>query len=374
MKIGIVCYPTYGGSGVMATELGMGLAKKGHKIHFITYAQPTRLDFLSENLFYHEVSVKDYPLFEHPPYEIALAARMVDVVEYEKLDLLHVHYAIPHASAGLLAKQILATKGISIPIVTTLHGTDITLVGKEATYASVVTYAINQSDVVTAVSNSLRSDTYLLFNIQKKIKVIPNFVDIEKFKKQHKDHFKRAICPNGERLMVHISNFRKVKRVQDVISVFCKVNKHMPVKLLLVGDGPERSEMEKITREACSIQDVRFLGKMSNVEEILSVCDLFIMTSEKESFGLAALEAMACQVPLISTNVGGLLELNQNGVTGYTCNVGDIEDMVQKTLHVLHKDNLSKFKAAAYKKALLFELSEIMPMYEKAYEAACTNL
>ena len=374
MKIGIVCYPTYGGSGVMATELGMGLAKKGHKIHFITYAQPTRLDFLSENLFYHEVSVKDYPLFEHPPYEIALAARMVDVVEYEKLDLLHVHYAIPHASAGLLAKQILATKGISIPIVTTLHGTDITLVGKEATYASVVTYAINQSDVVTAVSNSLRSDTYLLFNIQKKIKVIPNFVDIEKFKKQHKDHFKRAICPNGERLMVHISNFRKVKRVQDVISVFCKVNKHMPVKLLLVGDGPERSEMEKITREACSIQDVRFLGKMSNVEEILSVCDLFIMTSEKESFGLAALEAMACQVPLISTNVGGLLELNQNGVTGYTCNVGDIEDMVQKTLHVLHKDNLSKFKAAAYKKALSFELSEIMPMYEKAYEAACDNL
>ena len=374
MKIGIVCYPTYGGSGVMATELGMGLAKKGHKIHFITYAQPTRLDFLSENLFYHEVSVKDYPLFEHPPYEIALAARMVDVVEYEKLDLLHVHYAIPHASAGLLAKQILATKGISIPIVTTLHGTDITLVGKEATYASVVTYAINQSDVVTAVSNSLRSDTYLLFNIQKKIKVIPNFVDIEKFKKQHKDHFKRAICPNGERLMVHISNFRKVKRVQDVISVFCKVNKHMPVKLLLVGDGPERSEMEKITREACSIQDVRFLGKMSNVEEILSVCDLFIMTSEKESFGLAALEAMACQVPLISTNVGGLLELNQNGVTGYTCNVGDIEDMVEKTLHVLHKDNLSKFKAAAYKKALSFELSEIMPMYEKAYEAACDNL
>ena len=374
MKIGIVCYPTYGGSGVMATELGMGLAKKGHKIHFITYAQPTRLDFLSENLFYHEVSVKDYPLFEHPPYEIALAARMVDVVEYEKLDLLHVHYAIPHASAGLLAKQILATKGISIPIVTTLHGTDITLVGKEATYASVVTYAINQSDVVTAVSNSLRSDTYLLFNIQKKIKVIPNFVDIEKFKKQHKDHFKKAICPNGERLMVHISNFRKVKRVQDVISVFCKVNKHMPVKLLLVGDGPERSEMEKITREACSIQDVRFLGKMSNVEEILSVCDLFIMTSEKESFGLAALEAMACQVPLISTNVGGLLELNQNGVTGYTCNVGDIEDMVEKTLHILQKDNLSKFKAAAYKKALLFELSEIMPMYEKAYEAACTNL
>ena len=371
MKIGIVCYPTFGGSGVMATELGMGLAKKGHQIHFITYAQPTRLDFLSENLFYHEVSVKDYPLFDYPPYEIALAARMVDVVEFEKLDLLHVHYAIPHASAAILAKQILATKGITIPIVTTLHGTDITLVGKEATYASVVTYAINQSDVVTAVSNSLKRDTYALFDIQKEIRVIPNFVDIDKFKKQHKDHFKKAICPNGEKLMVHISNFRKVKRVQDVITVFCKVSQQIPVKLLLVGDGPERSEMEKMTRETCSIQDVRFLGKMSNVEEILSVCDVFIMTSEKESFGLAALEAMACQVPLISTNVGGLTELNEDGVTGYTCDVGDIEEMVEKTLRVLHEDNLPKFKAEAYKKALLFELSLIMPVYEEAYEAAC---
>ena len=371
MKIGIVCYPTYGGSGVMATELGMGLAKKGHQIHFITYAQPTRLDFLSENLFYHEVSVKDYPLFDYPPYEIALAARMVDVVEHEKLDLLHVHYAIPHASAAILAKQILATKGITIPIVTTLHGTDITLVGKEATYASVVTYAINQSDVVTAVSNSLKRDTYALFDIQKEIRVIPNFVDIDKFKKQHKDHFKKAICPNGEKLMVHISNFRKVKRVQDVITVFCKVSQQIPVKLLLVGDGPERSTMEQMTRETCSIQDVRFLGKMSNIEEILSVCDLFIMTSEKESFGLAALEAMACQIPLISTNVGGLTELNEDGVTGYTCDVGDIEEMVEKTLRVLHEDNLPKFKAEAYKKALLFELSLIMPVYEEAYEAAC---
>jgi len=371
MKIGIVCYPTYGGSGVMATELGMGLAKKGHQIHFITYAQPTRLDFLSENLFYHEVSIKDYPLFDYPPYEIALAARMVDVVEHEKLDLLHVHYAIPHASAAILAKQILATKGISIPIVTTLHGTDITLVGKEATYASVVTYSINQSDVVTAVSNSLRSDTYALFDIKKEIKVIPNFVDIQKFKKQQKDHFKKAICPNGEKLMIHISNFRKVKRVQDVINVFCKVRQKIPVKLLLVGDGPERSEMEKMTRETCSIQDVRFLGKMSNVEEILSVCDVFIMTSEQESFGLAALEAMACEVPLISTNVGGLTELNEDGVTGYACDVGDIKDMVEKTLHVLHEDYLPKFKAEAYKKALSFELSQIMPMYEEAYEAAC---
>ena len=245
------------------------------------------------------------------------------------------------------------------------------MVGKEATYASVVTYAINQSDVVTAVSNSLKRDTYALFDIQKEIRVIPNFVDIDKFKKQHKDHFKKAICPNGEKLMVHISNFRKVKRVQDVITVFCKVSQQIPVKLLLVGDGPERSEMEKMTRETCSIQDVRFLGKMSNIEEILSVCDLFIMTSEKESFGLAALEAMACQIPLISTNVGGLTELNEDGVTGYTCDVGDIEEMVEKTLRVLHEDNLPKFKAEAYKKALLFELSLIMPVYEEAYEAAC---
>ena len=365
MKIGIVCYPTFGGSGVMATELGMGLAKKGHKIHFITYAQPTRLDFLSENLFYHEVSIKDYPLFEHPPYEIALAARMVDVVEYEKLDLLHVHYAIPHASAGLMAKQILATKGIFVPIVTTLHGTDITF--GQRCHLCLGDNLCHQSIGCSYGSlNSLRSDTYSLFNIKKKIKMIPNFIDIKKFKKQHKDHFKKAICPNGERLMVHVSNFRKVKRVQDVISVFCKVSEKMPVKLLLVGDGPERSEMEKMTRETCSTQDIRFLGKMSNVEEILSVCDLFIMTSEKESFGLAALEAMACQVPLISTNVGGLLELNQNGITGYTCNVGDIEDMTEKTLHVLNEDYLPKFKAAAYKKAQSFELSRIMPLYESA--------
>ena len=368
MKIGIVCYPTYGGSGVVATELGKALAKEGHKVHFITYSQPTRLDYFSENLFYHEVTIKEYPLFEYPPYEIALASRMVDVAQHEKLDILHVHYAIPHASAALLAKQILATKGIVIPVVTTLHGTDITLVGKDVTYVPVVTYAINQSDAVTAVSNSLRQDTYDLFDITKEITVIPNFVDLNRFKKQKKDHFKKAICPNGEKLIVHTSNFRKVKRVEDVIKVFCQVSKQMPVKLLLIGDGPERSELEQFTRDNCSSEDIRFLGKMSKVEEVLSVSDLFIMTSEKESFGLAALEAMACEVPLISTNAGGLVELNIDGETGYVCEIGDIDRMAEKAIHILDDRNLNTFKAAALKRAKLFELSKILPLYEQVYK------
>ncbi|MBV6645175.1 MAG: N-acetyl-alpha-D-glucosaminyl L-malate synthase BshA, partial [Cyclobacteriaceae bacterium] len=310
MKVGIVCYPTYGGSGVVATELGKALAKEGHQIHFITYSQPTRLDFFSENLFYHEVSVKNYPLFDYPPYELALASRMVDVVQYEKLDLLHVHYAIPHASAAYLAKQILKTKGIDIPFITTLHGTDITLVGKESTYEPVVTFSINESDAVTAVSEDLKKDTFEHFDITKEINVIPNFIDIERFKKQKKDHFKKAICPNGEKLLVHTSNFRKVKRVDDVIEVFNKVRSIVPAKLLLVGDGPERSHIEELCRQSCNADDVRFLGKLEAVEEVLSVSDLFLMTSEKESFGLAALEAMACEVPLICTDAGGLPELN----------------------------------------------------------------
>ncbi|MFT7031096.1 MAG: N-acetyl-alpha-D-glucosaminyl L-malate synthase BshA, partial [Marinoscillum sp.] len=302
MKIGIVCYPTYGGSGVVATELGKALAKEGHEIHFITYSQPSRLDFFSENLYYHEVSVKSYPLFDYPPYELALASKMVDVVEHEKIDILHVHYAIPHASAAYMAKQILKTKGITIPVITTLHGTDITLVGKDATYEPVVTFSINQSDGVTAVSEDLRKDTLRLFDITRDIAVIPNFIDLQRFKKQKKDHFKKAICPNDEKLIVHTSNFRKVKRVQDVVAVFNKVRKVVPSKLLLVGDGPERSSIEELCRNMCNIDDVRFLGKLEAVEEVLSVADLFVLTSEKESFGLAALEAMACEVPVISTN------------------------------------------------------------------------
>lgn len=368
MKIGIVCYPTYGGSGVVATELGKALAKNGHQIHFITYSQPTRLDFFSENLFYHEVSIKEYPLFEYPPYELALASKMVDVVEHEKLDVLHVHYAIPHASAAHLAKQILAEKGISIPFVTTLHGTDITLVGKDATYAPVVTFSINMSDAVTAVSQDLKKETLDFFGVRKEIHVIPNFVDMDRFKKQKKEHFKRAICPNDEKLLVHISNFRRVKRVKDVIQVFSQVRKIVPSKLLMVGDGPERSAAEEMCRQLGTCDDVRFLGKLEQIEEVLSVADLFYMTSEKESFGLAALEAMACEVPVISTTAGGLPELNINGVSGFLCEVGDVDDMAKKTIHILDDNNLATFKTGALNRAKEFDVNSVRPMYEKLYQ------
>lgn len=374
MRIGIVCYPTYGGSGVVATELGKALAKEGHEIHFITYSQPTRLDFFSENLYYHEVSVKSYPLFDYPPYELALASKMVDVVEHEKIDILHVHYAIPHASAAYMAKQILRTKGIHIPVITTLHGTDITLVGKDATYAPVVTFSINQSDGVTAVSHDLKKDTMDHFKITQRIEVIPNFVDLERFKKQKKDHFKMAICPNGEKLIVHTSNFRKVKRVQDVVDVFSKVRKIVPSKLLLVGDGPERSNIEELCRKMCSYDDVRFLGKLEAVEEVLSVSDLFLMTSEKESFGLAALEAMACEVPVISTNAGGLPELNLDGVSGFVCRVGDTQTMAEKAIHVLDDANLSKFKEGALNRAKDFDVSNILPLYVNFYQQIAENV
>ncbi|MEQ8338616.1 MAG: N-acetyl-alpha-D-glucosaminyl L-malate synthase BshA [Cyclobacteriaceae bacterium] len=368
MKIGIVCYPTYGGSGVVATELGKGLAKNNHEIHFITYSQPTRLDFFNEKLFYHEVSVKSYPLFDYPPYELALASKMVDVVEHEGLDLLHVHYAIPHASAAYMARQILKSKGISIPFITTLHGTDITLVGKDATYEPVVTFSINQSDGVTAVSQDLKDDTLEHFDITNEIEVIPNFIDLERFKKQKKDHFRKAICPDDEKLIVHTSNFRKVKRVDDVIEVFNNVRKVVPAKLLLVGDGPERFHIEELVREKCAMDSVRFLGKLEAVEEVLSVCDLFLMTSEKESFGLAALEAMACEVPVISTNAGGLPELNKDGVSGFLCDVGDVDAMTEKAIHILDNKNLQKFKDGALNRAREFDVHKILPLYESYYE------
>ncbi len=374
MKIGIVCYPTFGGSGVVATELGKSLAKKGHNIHFITYSQPTRLDFFNENLFYHEVDVRTYPLFQYPPYESALASKMVDVVKYEKLDLLHVHYAIPHASAAYMAKQILATENIHIPVITTLHGTDITLVGKEASYAPVVAFSINASDGVTAVSEDLKKDTYKHFKIIKDIQVIPNFIDLERFKKQRKEHFKRAICPNNELLIVHTSNFRRVKRVPDVVKIFYKIREKIPAKLLLVGDGPERSSVEALCRELGNCEDVRFLGKIEAIEEVLSVADLFIMPSEKESFGLAALEAMACEVPVISTNAGGLPELNINGVTGFVCQIGDIEDMTEKALYVLDKNQLDTFKQNALARAKEFDASNIVPQYEQMYETVVADV
>ncbi len=368
MKIGIVCYPTFGGSGVVATELGKALAKEGHQVHFITYSQPSRLDFLNENLFYHEVEFRSYPLFEYPPYELALASKMVSVVKNEGLDLLHVHYAIPHASAAYMAKQILKTHGIYIPVVTTLHGTDITLVGKDASYEPVVTFSINQSDGVTSVSEDLKRETYYSFKITNEIEVIPNFIDLEKFKKQKKDHFKKAICPNGEALIVHTSNFRKVKRVMDVVQVFNNIHKVVPSKLLMIGDGPERQPAETLARELGINDAVRFLGKLEAVEEVLSVADLFLMPSEKESFGLAALEAMACEVPVISSNTGGLPELNIQGVTGFMSNVGDVEDMTRKALFILDKDNLPQFKTNAVARAREFDITQILPLYEKYYE------
>lgn len=368
MKIGIVCYPTFGGSGVVATELGKALAQKGHHIHFITYSQPVRLDFFSENISYHEVEIANYPLFDYVPYESALTSKLVDVVRYEKLDLLHVHYAIPHASAAYLAKLILAEHGIQIPIITTLHGTDITLVGRDASFEPVVTFAINHSDGITTVSDSLRKDTFANFKITKPIEVIPNFIDLSRFSKKPKDHFKKAIAPFGERLIVHTSNFRKVKRVQDVVEVFKKVNNVIPSKLLLIGDGPERAGIEKMCREIHLCDEVRFLGKQEAIEEILSVCDLFIMPSESESFGLAALEAMACQVPVISTNTGGLPELNVNGVTGFMSNVGDTDDMAANALKILKDNNvLQQFKQNAMKRAAEFDIHKILPLYENYY-------
>jgi N-acetyl-alpha-D-glucosaminyl L-malate synthase BshA len=368
MKIGIVCYPTFGGSGVVATELGKALAKEGHEIHFITYSQPSRLDFLNENLFYHEVDFRSYPLFEYAPYELALASKMVSVVKNEKLDLLHVHYAIPHASAAYMAKQILKTEGIYIPVVTTLHGTDITLVGKDPSYEPVVTFSINQSDGVTSVSEDLKKETYEFFKITRDIEVIPNFIDLEKFKKQKKDHFKKAICPNGEALIVHTSNFRKVKRIKDVLDIFYNIQKEIPAKLLMIGDGPERAKAEKQAHDLGIAHDVRFLGKQEAVEEVLSVADLFLMPSEKESFGLAALEAMACEVPVISSNTGGLPELNVQGITGFMSNVGDVEDMTRNALHILDKNNLPTFKANALKRAKEFDISNILPLYENYYQ------
>lgn len=369
MKIGIVCYPTFGGSGVVATELGKALANEGHQVHFITYSQPARLDFFSSNLFYHEVSVRDYPLFDYAPYESALASKMVDVVRFEKLDILHVHYAIPHASAAFMAKQILATYGIHIPVVTTLHGTDITLVGKDPTYKPVVTFSINQSDGVTTVSQDLKEDTCKHFEITRNIQVIPNFIDFNRFSLQAKDHFKKAIAPNNERILIHTSNFRKVKRTADVIRVFQKVNQVISSKLLMVGDGPERPYNEQLCRELGICENVRFLGKQDAVEEILSVSDLFLMPSGSESFGLAALEAMACKVPLISTNAGGLPELNIDGYCGYMSNVGDVDDMAKNAIEILKNDDvLAQFKDNAYKRALDFDLNKILPLYVKHYE------
>jgi N-acetyl-alpha-D-glucosaminyl L-malate synthase BshA len=368
MRIGIVCYPTYGGSGVVATELGKFLADLGHKIHFITYRTPTRLDFINENLNYHEVFIPKYPLFEYPPYELALASKMVNVVKYEKLDLLHVHYAIPHASAAFMAKQILKNENLNIPVITTLHGTDITLVGKDISYAPVVAFSINKSDGVTAVSNYLKKDTYEHFKIEQEIEVIPNFIDLKRFKRQKKDHFRKAIAPNSEKVIVHISNFRKVKRVQDVLKIFSGIREVLPSKLLLIGDGPERVKMENLARELQVADDVRFLGKLDLIEEVLSISDLFLLPSEKESFGLAALEAMACEVPVVSSNAGGITELNIHGVTGFVSEVGNINEMVEYSIKILDNENLPKFRKQALENAKKFDSHVVVPKYVSFYE------
>ena len=369
MKIGIVCYPTYGGSGVVATELGKALAQNGHKIHFISYRAPARLDSFVENVFYHEVSFADYPLFERAPYETALSSKIVDVARFEKLDVLHVHYAIPHAATAYMAKQILRSQGIYLPYITTLHGTDITLVGKDATYAPVVTFSVNQSDGVTAVSRSLKDDTYRNFPITRDIQVIPNFVDIKRFRKAKKEHFKIAIAPHGEKILIHTSNFRKVKRTPDVVMIFKKVRDEIPAKLLLVGDGPERQAVEQLCRELGLMEDVRFLGKLDPVEELLAVGDLFLMPSETESFGLAALEAMACHVPVIASNTGGIPEIIEQGVTGFMSNVGNVDEMARNAVMILsNEESLNQFKQQAVDRAKEFDVEKILPLYEGYYE------
>jgi len=369
MKIGIVCYPTFGGSGVLATELGKALADKGHIIHFISYQQPVRLDAFHPNIFYHEVSVPTYPLFDFPPYESALSSTLVDVITNEGLELLHVHYAIPHASSAYLANQILRKKGKNIPYITTLHGTDITLVGKDKMYESVVTFSINESDAITAVSENLKQETLSSFDIEKEIHVITNFVDIKRFSQSNKDHFRKMLAPNGEKILAHVSNFRKVKRVEDVIYTFEKVRSTIPCKLLMIGDGPERQTMEQLCRELGTCDDIRFLGKQDKLEEILSITDLFMLPSAYESFGLAALEAMACRVPVISSNAGGIPEINIHGVTGYLTDVGDIESMAKYSLELLRDETkLEEFKKNALNQAQKFHIYQIIPLYEALYE------
>jgi N-acetyl-alpha-D-glucosaminyl L-malate synthase BshA len=374
MNIGIVCYPTFGGSGVLATELGKALAEKGHNIHFITYQQPVRLGTFHTNIFYHEVRVPTYPLFDFPPYETALSSTMVDVILNHKLDLLHVHYAIPHASAAYMARQILLKEGINIPVITTLHGTDITLVGRDKTYSPVVTFSINESSAITAVSKNLRDETYENFKIEKDIQVIYNFVDAKRFNKKPLTPFKQVIAPNNEWIIVHSSNFRKVKRTDDVVRVFEKINKALPSKLLFVGDGPERSFIESLARKSDAKKDIVFLGKQEEVEDIMAISDLFLLPSEYESFGLVALEAMAAGTPVISTNAGGLPEINIDGVTGFLSDVGDVDNMGDNAIKILSDEStFQKMKKNAIIQAKKFDIENIVPQYVELYERMLAN-
>lgn len=371
MNIGITCYPVYGGSGVVATELGKALAQRGHRVHFISYSMPFRLGHVAENIFFHEVTVNTYPLFEYPPYSLALTSKMVDVVQFEDLDLLHMHYAIPHATSALLARQILEEEGKRIPIVTTLHGTDITLVGQDPSFRPVVNYSINQSDGVTAVSEYLRRETQAHFDIGCDIEVIPNFIDTDRFFRRDKEHFKQALCPNGEKVLVHVSNFREAKRAPEVVEVFHRLREEgFDVKLLLVGDGPDRVPAEHLARDLGVYSDIRFLGKQEPVEEILSIADVFLMPSGSETFGLAALEAMACEVPVVASNIGGIPELVVDGETGYLCPLGDVEAFAERTARLLSsEEHQAEMATAARKRAEeQFDLESIVPRYEAYYE------
>ncbi|MEY2671117.1 MAG: hypothetical protein RLZZ577_1433 [Bacteroidota bacterium] len=372
MRIAIVCYPTFGGSGVVATELGLELARRGHEIHFITYSQPVRLALLNPNVHYHEVNVPEYPLFHYQPYELALSSKLVDMVKLYKIEVLHVHYAIPHAYAGYMAKQMLKDEGIDIPMVTTLHGTDITLVGNHPFYKPAVTFSINKSDFVTSVSQSLKDDTLKLFNIKNEIQVIPNFIELDKIKKEDKSPCQRSVMANDEeRIITHISNFRKVKRIPDIIGIFNKIQKEIPAKLMMVGEGPEKEKAEHLCREL-GIQDkVIFFGNSNEIDTILCQTDLFLLPSKTESFGLVALEAMACGVPVISSNAGGLPEVNKDGFSGYLSEVGDVDGMAKNAMKILKDDAvLTEFKKNALITAQQFDIKKILPLYEDLYQRA----
>lgn len=369
MKIAIVCYPTFGGSGVVATELGMALSQRGHEIHFITYKQPVRLANLSSKMHYHEVNVPEYALFHYQPYELALSSKLVNIVKQHHIDLLHVHYAIPHAYAGYMAKEMLKEEGIEVPMVTTLHGTDITLVGNHPFYKPAVTFSINHSDVVTSVSQSLKEDTLRLFEVKKEIQVIPNFIDITRAERAVLDCQRSVMAREDEKIITHISNFRKVKRIDDVIKIFHLIQKKIKSKLVMVGEGPERQMAEELAVSLGIEEKVIFLGQSNEVDKILCFSDLFLLPSEKESFGLAALEAMMAGTPVISSNTGGLPEVNKEGVTGYLSDVGDVKEMAKNGIHILQDDSrLEKFKQNAKKLASKFSIDAIVPMYEKMYE------
>ena len=368
MRVGMVCYPTFGGSGVVATELGKALAKKGHEVHFITYDQPVRLGSFRPNVYYHEVRISKYPLFDYPPYELVLASKMVEVARQQKLDLLHVHYAIPHASSAYTAKQILKHSGVYLPVITTLHGTDITLLGKDPSFEPVISFAINQSDAVTAVSSSLRSDTYKLFGINRDIEVIPNFICPKHFVNLGSAHNRSEFAREDEALVCHVSNFRPVKRVEDVIRTFALVAEKRPARLLMVGDGPDRPAAERLAREMDIADRITFLGKLKNPLEALAIADLFLLPSESESFGLAALEALACGVPVVATEAGGLPEVIRHGVSGMMAPVGDVERMADDAAFLLSPENHDKFRKQALKRASAFHIDVILPHYLKAYE------